>query len=253
MFFETKNLDNTKVFDIISNDFRYAKALNSFGIDFYDHYDLTINEVCKEKGLSSNSIYGYRVAMDESFDLDLKTLESSPLNLVIEYLKHNHSYFIKNKLPYIKNLITSLPNKNKRYNFFEDLKFIFPLFYQDFVEHILEEEKHIFSYIQKLHQLEDNSKSHAKMFFEMKKISLKHIAKEHLEEDSEMAGIRGLTNDYSIKNINDLHLKVIFQELKAFDKELDVHSNIENEILFPRALKLEKDVSDKIRNISFLN
>ena len=68
-----------------------------------------------------------------------------------------------------------------------------------------------------------------------------------------MAGIRGLTNDYSIKNIDDLHLKVIFQELKAFDKELDVHSNIENEILFPRALKLEKDVSDKIRNISFLN
>ena len=253
MFFETKNLDNTKVFDIISNDFRYAKALNSFGIDFYDHYDLTINEICKEKGLSSNSIYGYRVAMDESFDLDLKTLESSPLNLVIEYLKHNHSYFIKNKLPYIKNLIASLSTKNKRYNFFEDLKFIFPLFYQDFVEHILEEEKHIFSYIQKLHQLEDNSKSHAKMFFEMKKISLNHIAKEHLEEDSEMAGIRGLTNDYSIKNINDLHLKVIFQELKAFDKELDVHSNIENEILFPRALKLEKDVSDKIRNISFLN
>ena len=78
-------------------------------------------------------------------------------------------------------------------------------------------------------------------------------AKEHLEEDSEMAGIRGLTNDYSIKNIDDLHLKVIFQELKAFDKELDVHSNIENKILFPRALKLEKDVSDKIRNISFLN
>ena len=68
-----------------------------------------------------------------------------------------------------------------------------------------------------------------------------------------MAGIKGLTNNYSIKNIDDLHLKVIFQELKAFDKELDVHSNIENEILFPRALKLEKDVSDKIRNISFLN
>ncbi len=252
MFFDAKNLDNTKVFDIISNDFRYAKALDSFGIDFYDHYDLTINEVCKGKGLSINSIHGYRVAMDESFDLDLKTLKSSPLNLVIEYLKHNHSYFIKNKLPYIKNLIASLSN-NKRLNFFDDLKFIFPLFYQDFVEHILEEEKYIFSYIQKLYQLEDNSKSHAKIFFEMKKISLKDIAKEHLEEDSEMAGIKGLTNNYSIKNIDDLHLKVIFQELKAFDKELDVHSNIENEILFPRALKLEKDISDKIRNISFLN
>ena len=252
MFFQTKNLDNTKVFDIVSNDFKYAKALNSFGIDFYKHYDLTIDQICKKKGLSSNSIHGYRVAMDETFDLDVKTLESSPLNLVIEYLKHNHSYFIKNKLPYIKSLISSLSLENKKFNFFKDLKFIFPLFYEDFVDHILEEEKYIFSYIQKLYHLED-SKSHAKIFFEMKKISLKDIAQEHLEEDSEMAGIRGLTSDYSYENIENLHLKVIFQELQAFDKELEIHSEIENTILFPRALDLEKNIADKIRNISFLN
>ena len=68
-----------------------------------------------------------------------------------------------------------------------------------------------------------------------------------------MAGIRGLTSDYSYQNIENLHLKVIFQELEAFDKELDTHSVIENKILFPRALDLEKSVADKIRNISFLN
>ena len=113
--------------------------------------------------------------------------------------------------------------------------------------------EYIFSYIQKLYHLEDSNKSHARMFFEMKKISLKNIAKEHLEEDSEMAGIRGLTSDYSYQNIENLHLKVIFQELEAFDKELDIHSVIENKILFPRALDLEKSVADKIRNISFLN
>merc|ERR1712224_1125371 len=105
---------------------KYAKVLDSFGINFYDHYDNTIDQICKRKGLSSSSIHGYRVAMDESFDLDLKTLESSPINLVIEYLKHNHSYFIKNKLPYIKSLISSLSLENKKYKFFNDLKFIFP-------------------------------------------------------------------------------------------------------------------------------
>ena len=83
--------------------------------------------------------------------------------------------------------------------------------------------------------------------------SLKDIAKEHLNEDSEMSGIRGLTKNYSIKNIKNLHLKVIFQELKEFDNELEVHSNIENHILFPRALELQEKVSDDIRNLSFLN
>ena len=77
--------------------------------------------------------------------------------------------------------------------------------------------------------------------------------KEHINEDSEMSGIRGLTKNYSLDNIENLHLKVIFQELKDFDNELEIHSDIENKILFPRALELENLISDKIRNISFLN
>jgi regulator of cell morphogenesis and NO signaling len=246
-------LGNKKVFDLVSDDFRYAKALDSFGIDFYRHYNSKIEDICIENNLDKDSLFGYRISMDESFDLDFKTLKSSPINLVIEYLKHNHSYFIKNKLPYIKNLISSLSVEDKNDELFNDLKFIFPLFYEDFVEHILEEEKYIFTYIQNLYHLDGNVKNHAKIFFEMKNISLKDIAEEHINEDSEMSGIRGLTKNYSYKNIKNLHLKVIFQELKDFDNELEVHSNIENHILFPRALELQEKISDDIRNLSFLN
>ena len=74
-----------------------------------------------------------------------------------------------------------------------------------------------------------------------------------MNEDSEMSGIRGLTKNYSVENIQNLHLKVIFQELKDFDNELEKHSDIENNILFPRAIELEEDVTENIRNISFLN
>ena len=74
MFFDAKNMDSYKVYDVVSNDFKYAKVLDSFGINFYDHYDHTIDQICKRKGLSTGSIHGYRVSMDESFDLDFKTL-----------------------------------------------------------------------------------------------------------------------------------------------------------------------------------
>ncbi len=253
MFLKTGNVDNQSIYNVVDNDFRYAKVLDSFGVNFYNCSDLTISEICKIKGIKKESLLGYRISLDESFDLDFGTLENSPLNLVIEYLKHNHSYFIKNKLPYIKDLIYNLDVEDKSYPFFNDLKFIFPIFYEDFVEHILEEEKFIFTHIQNLSSTKIKSLDHAKLFFALKNISLKDIAEEHLNEDSEMSGIRGLTKNYSLDNIENLHLKVIFQELKDFDNELEIHSNIENKILFPRALELENVISDKIRNISFLN
>ena len=253
MFLETKNMENKSVFDLVQNDFKYAKALNSFWIEFYNHYNSTFGEICSKIGVNKDSLLGYRISLDESFDIDIETLNGSRINLVIEYLKHNHSYFIKNRLPYIKSLISNLTLEDKKYKFFNDLKFIFPLFYEDFVDHILDEEKYIFTYILNLQQFDNKIKDHAKLFFASKKISLEEEAKEHRKEDSEMSGIRGLTKNYSIRNIDNLHLKVIFQELKEFDKELDLHSDIENKILFPRALKLQDKVFDEIRNISFLN
>ena len=253
MFLKTKNVENNLVYNLVDKDFRFAKALDTFGVNFYNCSNLTINEVCKIKGIDINSLFGYRISLDENFDLDFDTLKTSPLSLVIEYLKHNHSYFIKNKLPYIKELISSLNVEDRSYPFFKDLKFIFPIFYEDFVDHILEEEKFIFTHIQKLSSSRIKDLNHAKLFYALKNISLKEIAEEHINEDSEMSGIRGLTKNYSLDNIENLHLKVIFQELKDFDNELEIHSDIENKILFPRALELENLISDKIRNISFLN
>ena len=54
-----------------------------------------------------------------------------------------------------------------------------------------------------------------------------------------------------IGKIKDLHLKVVFQELQEFDDELSLHSDIENNILFPKALKLEKKVSKILENYYF--
>ena len=48
MFLETKNLGDKKVFDLVSDDFRYAKALDSFGIDFFLHYNSTLKDICLE-------------------------------------------------------------------------------------------------------------------------------------------------------------------------------------------------------------
>ena len=91
MFLKTKNMENKSVFDLVKSDFKYAKALDSFGIEFYNHYNVTLGDICSQRGVNKESLVGYRISLDESFDIDTATLNNSPINLVIEYLKHNHS------------------------------------------------------------------------------------------------------------------------------------------------------------------
>ena len=253
MLLNSKYLNEKKISDLIHDDYQYAKVLNSFGIDFYKHYDENLIDLCNIKGISFGKVLGYRNSLHESNLLANEYLKSSPVNLVIEFLKDNHNYFIKNKLPYLQNLINNLNENKYETNFSKDLKFIFPIFFEDFVEHIYEEENDFFNYIYELFNASQGRINPSSLLVMMKKHSIKKILDDHINEDSEMAGIRGITRNYSYKNIKDLHLKVIFQELKEFDEELTVHSYIENNILFPKAFELEKKASKILENIAFHN
>jgi regulator of cell morphogenesis and NO signaling len=76
----------------------------------------------------------------------------------------------------------------------------------------------------------------------MEKNSVQKFAMEHEAHDDEMVGIRKITRDYELDSNSPLHVKVIYNELKAFEKSLITHATIENEILFPKAMALENKV-----------
>ena len=107
MLLNSKYLNKKKVFDLIHDDYHYAKVLNSFGIDFYKHYDENLNDLCESKGISFGKLLGYRNSLHESSSLAHEYLKSSAINLVIEFLKDKlakfkipvHFWWINKSLP----------------------------------------------------------------------------------------------------------------------------------------------------------
>ena len=129
---------------------------------------------------------------------------------------------------------------------------ILPIFTEDFIHHIYEEEDTLFDYILQLNKALYTHTNHSRLYFQMAENRLQEYAVHHEMHDDEMAGIRKITNNYEVTD-TDLHLKVIYEELKSFEKELIVHARIENEILFPKSLMLEKRVKGLIEKRINLN
>jgi regulator of cell morphogenesis and NO signaling len=124
----------------------------------------------------------------------------------------------------------------------KDLKILFPLFIEDFIHHIYEEEDTLFKYIKLLGRASTGNYNPSKLYYMMEKHSLQRFAMEHEAHDDEMTGIRKITNDYQLFSDSPLHVKVIYSELQSFEKNLQTHARIENEILFPKAMALESKV-----------
>lgn len=249
-----EELKNRTISELVSEDFVRASALFYLGVKFYDYQEATLGQVCEQKGLDIQTVLkGFDSVGEKDNKKDIELI-AYPVDLVIEYLKHTHYLFVKKRLPYIGQLIDGLGEVNFRYvNLAKDLKTVFPLFVEDFIEHVYEEEDILFSYINSLSKFLSGDNSSSKIYLEMEKHSIQAFALDHGDHKNEMTGLRKITNDYSFCEEANLHIKVLFNELADFEKVLKAHAKIEDEILFPKALQLERMVKLRFHELTKKN
>ncbi len=244
-------ISNRKITELVNENYVFAYVLYYFGIQFYEYAENTLEQVCMHKGLNVHQVVRSLESLANPAQTPQVPVEQLPVDLVIEYLKHTHHLFIKQKLPYIARLIENL--KPGHTPLVKDLQIVFPLFVEDFIHHIYEEEDTLFTYISLLVKARKRRVNTSKLFLEMEKHSLQKCAMDHDTHDDEMQGIRKITNGYALDSHTGLHLRVVYAELKDFEQQLKLHARIENEILFPKALALEEEVRSALRRITPLN
>jgi regulator of cell morphogenesis and NO signaling len=235
-------LKDTRIAELVDQNYVHAYVLFYFGIKFYENSSLTLEQVCQQRGLKVEQVIQEMESPSHLREADLP-LMSYPVDLIVEYLKHSHFLFIKHKLPYIARLVESFKANHPDYNAVErDLKIVFPLFVEDFIEHIYEEEDTLFSFILEMERSVKLGYVPTRLYYLLEKNSVHKFAMEHEAHDDEMEGIRNITRDYRLELTAPLHVKVIYNELKALESSLITHARIENEILFPKAMAIENKI-----------
>jgi regulator of cell morphogenesis and NO signaling len=244
------DIQHQTISELVTKNYVHASVLYHFGVRFYDYQAETLGEVCHKHGLSLSHVVRSLESVDQDSVQNELQLVTYPIDLVLEYLTHTHHLFVKKRLPYIAQLIDGLENVNFRYRSLSvDLKQVFPLFVEDFIHHIYEEEDTLFSYIRLLARFLAGDAAGSRLYYSMESNAIREFALEHEEHEHEMEGLRKITNNYQYCDEADLHIKVLFDELAQFEKDLLTHAKIEDEILFPKALHLERQVKFKFYEI----
>ncbi len=232
---------------VAENPFR-AAALDNFGIAFYEHPQRTLADACARRCVSVDAVVRRMQRVPAAPEVSLTELRQSSLPTLIAYLQEIHRVFIREKLPYMLRLTEHLDvRKFDEPQLGQDLKIVLPMFVQDFVQHILDEEATLFAYIRRLVYAQIRPTHLARLYYDLERHSMQAFAAHHAEEDDEMRGIRELTGDYDVAADTDLHVRVIYAELQHFEAELNLHATVENDLLFPRAVALETEVRDLLR------
>jgi regulator of cell morphogenesis and NO signaling len=245
---------NTEILDLVEQNTACAAVLHTFGLPFYQYPNRILKDVCQSRGLNPAVVAKHLEEASYIAPIPSRALPDYDVDVVIAYLKRSHGIFIRKQLPYMADLVAHIaPEHFNNVELAKDLKFVFPLFVEDFIHHIHEEEDTVFAYIARLWQSVNERRHFGRLFFDMKKHSVQAFADGHLEEDDEMRGIREMTDNYSINAHTSIYTKVIYKELQWFEAVLCSHAAIENDILVPKALRLEQRARRMMQKIAYYN
>jgi len=232
--------------ELVNENQGFAAVLHYFGISFFTCEQQSLEEVCLTFKVNPEQVVAELEQWAKSKDPSTEELYLHSIEVLVGYLKKKHRFFIRQELPFLSSMVDGIRNIKHYEPLLCDLRLMFPLFVDDFIHHIHEEEDTLFSRIFQLQEIEKGITPVEKAIQIFENAPIYALAEEHEAHDDEMVGIRRLTGDYQLPVDAPIAIKVLYQELQKLEQELIVHAKIENDLLFPKAVELEKDVKRKL-------
>ncbi|HXB06618.1 MAG TPA: hemerythrin domain-containing protein [Puia sp.] len=180
--------------------------------------------------------------------------EAFPVEIIVDYVQRTHVYYFQKKLPEIEQSILLLSGLyDSHHPILAALQNFFHRYVQDLSEHIHAEEDLLLPYIRTL-QNADKTPAHFSGFVLARQdYSVDRFLSDHQDTEDELKDIRQTIRLYDPPQTNESLYRILLTQLQAFEQDLSVHAHIEEEVLIPKALKMEKDLNAQLLYLSPFN
>jgi regulator of cell morphogenesis and NO signaling len=166
------------------------------------------------------------------------------LDFLSDYISHTHHRYVKENAKVINGLTEEVaqhhgldhPELNR-------LAQSVPMFLQNLLAHISKEEKVAFPAIRQAVGKQHGAPAQQAMEPDIIRQSALLLQKEHAIMSEDLAYIRRLTGNYRLPGDACNSYTYLYQKLEEMENDLKQYMHVENNILFPKAVALEKEVA----------
>jgi regulator of cell morphogenesis and NO signaling len=246
MFLRTIEInDESFVTDIVAKDYRTSGVFSKYGIEFCCGGRVPLQMACEMHGVDKEVL---KKELNESVRniqvtnvIDFNNWE--PGFLIDYILNIHHTYLIKN-LPVINDILEHFTESHKtKYTWLPELLNSYKILYNVLLLHIEHEEQVIFPYIKQIVHAHNHHEPYAALLVRTLRKPVEDIMKaDHENVEKFLLKSRALTNNYTAPSNSCITHKVCFSKLLELDNDLVQHFHLENTILFPKAIAMEKEM-----------
>lgn len=222
-----------KLGEIVADDFRSAAIFKSAGIDFCCGGNKSIGEACKEKGIDAEKLVQDLQSLESQKAVPGQNFNEWDLKFLADYIVNIHHSFVKKNLPdlvFYTRKIASVHGEN--HSELLEVADLFGRISSELTQHLRMEEEVLFPAIARA--LVNRSDEDVRII----KSEIARMSGEHEFAGGAMDRINQITNGYLVPEDGCNTYRVAFRLLEQFEDDLHVHVHLENNILYPKSLKL---------------
>ncbi|WP_264536916.1 iron-sulfur cluster repair di-iron protein [Flavobacterium sp. N1736] len=237
-----EKLKNKTVGSFVAQDFRTAAVFTKYQIDFCCKGNRTITEVCDKQDIDPDVLIQNVYDVLQSENDNTIDFNSWPLDLMVDYIEKTHHRYVEEKSPILVQFLDKLCKVHGGGH--PELFKINELFIAgagELAQHMKKEELMLFPYIKRMVKTKESNGILSQPSFGTVSNPIAMMMEEHETEGDRFSEIAKLTNNYNAPSDGCTTYKVTFAMLKEFEEDLHKHIHLENNILFPKAVILEKE------------
>lgn len=238
--------ENQIIGDLVAQDYRTASVFKKHHIDFCCQGNRTINEACEKKKIDTELVVSDLNALLQSQTNTSIDYQSWPLDLLADYIEKKHHRYVVEKtqeiIPYL-NKICSV--HGERHPELFEIKDHFVASAGELAAHMKKEELILFPFVRKMVAATQANNEIEAAHFGTVQNPIEMMMNEHSAEGDRFRLIEELSNGYTAPEDACNTFRVAFALLKEFEQDLHLHIHLENNILFPKAIAMEKQLFEK--------
>jgi len=229
--------------EIVTENYRTAKIFEAYKINFCRNGNSNFKDLVDKKNLDLEKIIAELDAVKSQSNSGSLDFNSLPLDLLADYIERKHHRYVEEKISDLKQYLKKLykAHGDNHPELFE-INDQFNQSVGELTMHMKKEELILFPYIRKMVLAKQNNEKLNAPKFNSAEDLIQAMISDHDFEGERFKKIAQLTNNYTTPDDGCNTYRLTYSLLEEFQDDLHIHIHLENNILFPKAIGLEKEI-----------
>jgi regulator of cell morphogenesis and NO signaling len=233
----------TPVGEIARFNYKTVEVFEKLRIDFCCGGDISLEEACKRQKVNADEVLGSLKTLIGSTETDSDRIHALPLDQLIDHIVEVHHSYVLEAIPVLQKYLHKIADVHGANH--PELAVVEDYFNQtadNLLQHMDKEEQILFPMIKEMVSARSGETEFLGSHCGTVQSPISVMKQEHEAEGDRFEKISVMTNNYFIPEDACNSFAYAYQKLQEFEQDLHRHIHLENNILFPEAIKLEREL-----------